>query len=111
MKVTVFLGTMVLAIAADLVAGGGHEAQAGQPSPSSDYRVLAPVRHGNLTVFPVVAARSYDTEEFLTLDEGLRSGEVIVTESGSLQPLMRRRRTPIPPGGAQVNQLVVVNNS
>ena len=59
----------------------------------SGYTVLAPIRHGNLTVFPVVAARSYDTEEFLTLDEGLRSGEVIVTESGGVQPLMRRRRT------------------
>jgi hypothetical protein len=79
--------------------------------PASGYTVLAPIRHGNLTVFPVVAARSYDTEEFLTLDEGLRSGEVIVTESGSLQPLMRRRRTPTPSGSAQVNQLVLVNNS
>ena len=63
MKVTVFLGTMVLAIA-DLVAGGGHEARAGQPSASSDYRVLAPVRHVNLTVFPVVAAVSHDTAGF-----------------------------------------------
>ncbi len=78
--------------------------------PTSAYTVLAPIRHGNLTVFPVVAARSFDTEEFLTLDEGLRSGEVIVTESGSVQPLMRRRRTPTPPG-PQVNQLVLVNNS
>jgi hypothetical protein len=84
---------------------------AGAMPPASGYTVLAPIRHGNLTVFPVVAARSYDTEEFLTLDEGLRSGDVIVTESGSLQPLMRRRRTPPLPSGAQVNQLVLVNNS
>jgi hypothetical protein len=85
-------------------------APAGGLPPASGYTVLAPIRHGNLTVFPVVAARSFDTEEFLTLDEGLRSGEVIVTESGGLQPLMRRRRIPIPPG-PQVNQLVLVNNS
>jgi sulfur carrier protein ThiS len=58
-----------------------------------------------------VAGRSFDTGEFLTLDEGLRSGEVIVTESGSVQPLMRRRRTPLQRDGAQVNQLVLVNNS
>src|SRR5437762_11722192 len=83
----------------------------GEVTPTSGYKVLTPIRHGNLTVFPVVAARSYDTREFLTLDEGLRSGEVIVTESGSVQPLMRRRRTTVPPGGAQVNQLVLVNNS
>ncbi|HYM06011.1 MAG TPA: DUF6569 family protein [Terriglobales bacterium] len=84
---------------------------AGGMPPASGYTVLAPIRHGNLTVFPVVAARSYDTEEFLTLDEGLRSGEVIVTESGSLQTLIRRRRTVPLPSGAQVNQLVLVNNS
>jgi hypothetical protein len=82
---------------------------AGGLPPASGYTVLAPIRHGNLTVFPVVAGHSFDTEEFLTLDEGLRSGEVIVTESGGLQPLMRRR-LPIPPG-PQVNQLVLVNNS
>jgi hypothetical protein len=85
-------------------------APAGGMPPASGYTVLAPIRHGNLTIFPIVATHSYDTREFLTLDEGLRSGEVIVTESGSVQPLMRRR-TPIPPGGAQVNQLVLVNNS
>ena len=62
-------------------------------------------------MFPVVAAHSHDTQEFLTLDEGLRSGEVIVTESGSVQPLMRRRRTRRSRSGAQVNQLVLVNNS
>lgn len=87
-------------------------APAGGMPPTSGYTVLAPIRHGNLTVFPVVAAHSFDTEDFLTLDEGLRSGEVIVTESGSVQPLMRRRRPPTPSGGgAQVNQLVLVNNS
>jgi len=84
-------------------------APAGEVTSTSGYKILAPIRHGNLTVFPVVAARSYDTQEFLTLDEGLRSGEVIVTESGSLQPLMRR--PPLPHNGAQVNQLVLVNNS
>jgi hypothetical protein len=82
----------------------------GMPS-NSGYTVLAPIRHGHLTVFPVVATHSFDTRDFLTLDEGLRSGEVIVTESGSVQPLIRRRRMPPPPGGAQVNQLVLVNNS
>ncbi len=85
-------------------------APAGGLPPTSGYSVLAPIRHGNLTVFPVVSARSFDTEGFLTLDEGLRSGEVIVTESGGLQPLMRRLRPPTPPG-PQVNQLVLINNS
>src|SRR6202162_2761955 len=84
-------------------------APAGAMPPISVFTVLQPIRHGNLTVFPVVAARSYDTREFLTLDEGLRSGEVIVTESGSAAPLIRRPPTRVP--GPQVDQLVLVNNS
>jgi hypothetical protein len=80
---------------------------------TSYYKVLPAIQHGNLTIFPVAANQTHPTQEFLTLDEGLRSGEVIVTESGSLRPMIRRHR-PIPnPGvvGAQVNQLVLVNNS
>jgi hypothetical protein len=74
--------------------------------------VLEPIRHGNLTVFPVVAAKSYPTGEFLTLDEGLHSGEVIVTEAGSVQGLVRRHGTPVVRhDGAEVNRLVLVNNS
>ena len=88
-------------------------APAGEVSGSTGYKVLEPIRRGNLTVFPVVAAKSHDTQEFLTLDEGLRSGEVIVTESGNLSPLMRPRHSgPVQPrGGAEVNRLVLVNNS
>jgi hypothetical protein len=100
-----------LALLARLALFLPSQSPAGEAASTSGYRVLAPIRHGNLTVFPVVAARSYDTRDFLTLDEGLRSGEVIVTESGSIQPLMRRRRTPTSHDGAQVNQLVLVNNS
>ena len=78
---------------------------------TTGYKVLSPIRHGNLTVFPVAAASSHNTQAFLTLDEGLRSGEVIVTESGNVQPLMRRRNRPVAQDGAQVNRLVLVNNS
>ena len=63
---------------------------------TNGYTVLDPIRHGNLTVFPVVSAVSHDTREFLTLDEGVRSGEVVVTEYGNVQGLMRRREAPLP---------------
>jgi len=91
-------------------------APAGQVAVASPYKVLAPIRHGNLTVFPVVANTTYDTHDFLTLDEGLHAGDVVVSESGTLRPLVRPRhsdiRDPRPGGGgAQVNQLVLVNNS
>ena len=55
------------------------------------YTVLEPIRHGALTVFPVVAGTSHDTREFITLDEGLRSGEVVISEAGSVSPLVRPR--------------------
>jgi hypothetical protein len=85
---------------------------AAEKIPASGYLVLEPIRHGNLTVFPVVAANSYDTREFLTLDEGLHSGEVMVTEYGSVQPMIRRRQArPFHENTARVNTLVLVNNS
>lgn len=76
-----------------------------------EYRALAPITHGGLTIFPVVSDRHHDTHMFITLDEGLRSGEVVVSEAGQVQGLVRRR--PLPPrhDGAQVNRLVLVNNS
>src|SRR5512147_764239 len=41
----------------------------------------------------------------------VRSGDVIVTEAGRIQPLVRRGGRPIPIGGGEVNRLVLVNNS
>ena len=116
MKGGVFLSTLVLTVAIGWECAARHEVRAGEVSSTSDYRVLAPIRHGNLTVFPVVTSVSHDTREFLTLDEGLKSGQVEVTESGSVRGMIRR-----PPRGgvvrpdyreaAQVNKLVLVNNS
>jgi len=85
--------------------------RSGGGEPTSGYKVLASISHGNLTIFPVVADFSHDTSRFLTLDEGLRSGEVVVTEAGKIQPLIRRPSRPIVQYGDQVNQLVLVNNS
>src|ERR1039458_2907073 len=56
----------------------------------STYKVLAPISRGNLTIFPVVADRTHDTRTFLTLDEGVRTGAVVVSEAGSIRPLVRR---------------------
>src|SRR5262250_717313 len=83
--------------------------RAGETGAGVNYQVLAPIRHGNLTIFPVVAPRSHDTSQFLTLDEGLRSGEVIVSEAGNISPLVRPRHQhpvwqgPRPGDGAEVN--------
>jgi hypothetical protein len=107
-----FLALAFLLIVAAFVMIDQHPARAGEVTPAPGYKVLDPIRHGNLTIFPVVAAKSYATGEFLTLDEGLRSGDVVVTEAGSVQGLIRRHGTPaIRHDGAQVNRLVLVNNS
>src|SRR5689334_25235557 len=93
----------ILLLLAALVAHAGEVAR---------YKVLAPITHGNLTVFPVVAMGVHDTSEFLTLDEGLRSGDVIVTEAGRLPMLIRGPHSrPYNRTVAEVNTLVLVNNS
>jgi hypothetical protein len=108
----VALGVFALLVAVGMLSGNMHTAQAGEVSAPSGYRVLDPIRHGSLTVFPVVAPKSYPTGEFLTLDEGLRSGDVVVAELGTVQGLIRRHGTSaIQQGGAQVNRLVLINNS
>ena len=111
MKNLVLWGTF-LAVPVFLLA-----AVSGPGSPDSaplagDYKLLAPISHGDLTIFPVVSAKSYDTSSFLTLDEGIRSGEVVVTEVGTISGIIRRRR-PLPQSysRAEVNRLVLVNNS
>ncbi len=101
-------GAMTTMAALLVLPLGPGRGEAGEPW--STYKALAPIRHNNLTIFPVVTDRSHDTSNFLTLDEGLRSGEVVVSEAGTLQPLIRGRQ-PHLPGGAQVNRLVLVNNS
>jgi hypothetical protein len=89
-----------------------RSAYAGEQPSVSGYKVLDPIRHGSLTVFPVVAPKSYATGEFLTLDEGLRSGEVVVTEYGNVRGLLRRRVMPaVQRDTAEVNRLVLINNS
>jgi hypothetical protein len=82
---------------------------------TSRYSLLEPIRSGNLTVFPVVSGKTYDTSDFITLDEGIRSGDVVVTEAGHARGLIRRHpgdgRVLPPVRDAEVNRLVLVNNS
>ncbi len=93
-------------------AAGGPEQGGGSP-----YRVLAPIESGNLLLFPVVRAdaRSNGETPFITLDEGLKNGEVEVTEAGRARGLIRPRGPhPVQDNndrGDEVNTLVLVNHS
>lgn len=85
-----------------------------QPKPEGDWRLLDPVTYENISVFPVVASYGQDTSAFLTLEEGLASGEVVVRERGSEEMVRGRDGRPIyipQPTGASVNQLVLLNRS
>lgn len=106
----------VVCVIAGITLATRFPAHAGEAPSTPGYTVLAPIRHGSLSVFPVVAAKSRDTAGFLTLDEGLKSGDVVVTESGGASPLVRPRRSHDwverpSGGGAQVNTLILINNS
>ncbi len=111
-------GAMLLALAA-FEHGSGVEAAGGPIETANDpYRVLAPIESGNLLLFPVVRAGSKapGATPFLTLDEGIRSGEVQVTEAGRVSGLVRPRGgDPVfrehPYRGDEVNTLVLVNYS
>src|SRR5712672_2898663 len=81
--------------------------------PEGDWRVLDPVVYENIAIFPVVSGSSQDTSSFLTLEEGLASGEVIVSERGAAG-MVRDRGVVRPPqydASASVNQLVLINRS
>ncbi len=83
--------------------------------PEGDWRLLDPVNYENISVFPVVSSYNQDTSPFLTLEEGLATGEVLVREQGS-ETMVRGRDgrptyIPQPSTGASVNQLVLINRS
>jgi hypothetical protein len=83
--------------------------------PESDWRILEPVTYENISVFPVVSTSGYDTDNFLTLDEGLASGEVLIREQGADGMVRHRddssRVITEYRGAAAVNQLVLINRS
>jgi hypothetical protein len=92
-----------------------HATNASQ-RPEGDWRILDPVAYENIAIFPVVSSSSQDTSRFLTLEEGLASGEVIVSERGAAGIVRNRGqvRPPVAPqyeSGASVNQLVLINRS
>jgi hypothetical protein len=119
-RLLVFVMTMALAAVAGLgglafVWAAPHPGKAPQ-RPEGDWRILDPVTYENIAVFPVVSGSPQDTSRFLTLEEGLASGEVIVSERGAGGMVRNRgqvRPIAVPQydAGASVNQLVLINRS
>jgi len=92
------------------------EPKPGGPEPGKsegEWRLLQPISYENLTVFPVVSSAERDTGAFMTLEEGLSRGEVVIEEQGA-GAIVRNRdgmRPVVNYGGPSVNQLVLVNHS
>jgi hypothetical protein len=121
------LGAALIAWFALHRANHVHAAAGPIEQPVGAYRVLAPIESGNLLLFPVVQSSKMAASPFLTLDEGIKNGQVEVTEAGKVRGLVRPRPPARPnPGGGfwangnpepgsnrgdQVNTLVLVNNS
>jgi len=63
------------------------------PDPEShpvSYRVLNPIESGSVTLYPII--RTHVEEKaahwhYLTLDQGLKSGDVVITEAGKARGL------------------------
>jgi hypothetical protein len=75
-----------------------------------EWRLGSPSTYNNLTIFPVVADEATASAELITLDEGLRSRKVTITElgaNGSSHAINRRQAG----GAAEVNRLALTNNS
>src|SRR5262252_6352061 len=95
-------------------APGPGSPPAPQTKPEGDWRILDPVTYENISVFPVAASYGQDTSAFLTLEEGLATGEVVVRERGSEEMVRGRDGRPVyipQPTAASVNQLVLLNRS
>jgi hypothetical protein len=111
-------GALLLTLVAFERQSGVKAAGGPLETANDSFRVLAPIESGNLLLFPVVRAngKSPGATPFLTLDEGIKSGQVEVTEAGRVRGLVRPRSgEPVYQGdryrGDQVNTLVLVNNS
>jgi hypothetical protein len=110
---------LLIALAAGLEWTSAKAAGGPVQDEGGSYRVLAPIVSGNLLLFPVVRDDGKSTGEtpFITLDEGLKSGEVEVTEAGRARGLVRPRGSAHQSvennldRGDEVNTLVLVNHS
>lgn len=120
MKTLTALLASVLLVALAL-AGSSHirtikakvnrQAQGHNVAARHDWRVGAPVQFANLTVFPVLSDQAAAGEDFITLDEGLRSRTVIIAELGADGRSHRLRSQRRISDNAEVNRLAVTNKS
>ncbi len=97
-----------------LVAGvlmGAHTPQStglakGPPPARAGWSVLPPISYKNLTIFPVRARDVAASADYITLDEGTKSGTVVITEKGAVAS-----RSPRGGSNRRVQQQVSYNDN
>src|SRR5919197_3306068 len=121
---------VLLSAAALLPASPALNVAGAKGPPQIKWDVLAPVSYKNLTVFPVRANFATATDAYITLDEGIKAGTVVITEKGARAARGRRVRRGTSNAanaanrqvqqvqeavsyneGASVNELALVNKS
>src|SRR5260370_7115279 len=90
------LGALFSSLFAAMIAPSAASSAVGDSEPiASDYKLLDPITHGDLTVFPVVSSRSHDTSQSLPLDEGIPSPEPLLPESATFHTTLHHPPFPI----------------
>jgi hypothetical protein len=121
---TAGLCALALLLSAALLPAAQTPARAKGNRGDMDWQVLAPVSYKNLTIFPIRGADRAGADAYVTLDEGTKVGNVVITEKGT-QAASRRitrgqanaaNRVPQQQAvsyneGASVNELALVNKS
>src|SRR5687768_10118896 len=120
------LAAMVLPLARTRGAHGptGHGGGGGGGGQAPGWTVLAPVSYKNLTLFPVRGRDLAGSGDYITLDEGIKNGTIIISEKGAGQsqnavqrPIRRVRNGRVVQqqvsmgDGASVNELALTNKS
>jgi hypothetical protein len=108
-----FLIAFTLAITVP-VSSSKHRISDKPPAPaphSAQWRVGEPVQFENLIVYPVLSTISISPSRYITLDEGLKKGTVIVSELGTNGRVRRLRAGQEVSDDAEVNKLLVTNRS
>lgn len=77
---------------------------------NQEWSVLAPVNYKNLTIFPVHGPNLVGADDYITLDQGIKSGTVVIAEKGSAAVTARRGRRPRRQNPAARRQQVAMNS-
>jgi hypothetical protein len=125
------LAVLLASLSTLLANRSGVKAASGQPldkpvaaSLPDGWKLGPAVAYENLTLFPVISTEKISTEEFITLDQGLKSGKVSVKEMGQngrpanrvrptnqRQIAIQQRADGDDGDSAEVNRVLVTNNS